>query len=100
MTPNRYRECLAFLGLSQRGLAPALCCSDRLTRAWATGASTIPPEIADWLEACVRNRKRYPDPLPPADWRRRRVAAVSPAPSSLAVAASQRQRLNRRKGVG
>jgi hypothetical protein len=29
MTPTRYRECLDFLGLSQRGLAPILQCSDR-----------------------------------------------------------------------
>jgi hypothetical protein len=32
MTPTRFRECLAFLGISQRGLAPYLGCTDRTTR--------------------------------------------------------------------
>jgi hypothetical protein len=71
MTPTRYRECLATLGLSQRGLAPYLECSDRLTRAWATGAVGIPKPIAEWLEAWMRNRIEHPDPLPPKDWRSR-----------------------------
>jgi hypothetical protein len=68
MTPTRYRECLAALGLSQRGLAPLLDCSDRLTRAWATGAVAIPGPVAEWLEAWVRHR--LAEPLPPKDWRR------------------------------
>jgi hypothetical protein len=41
MTPTRYRECLDFLGLSQRGLAPILRCAGRLTRSWATGREVI-----------------------------------------------------------
>ena len=53
MTPTRYRECLEFLGLSLRGLAPILQCSDRLTRSWAAGREIIPPEVADWLDAWV-----------------------------------------------
>ena len=71
MTPTRYRECSAELGLSQRGLAPYLECSDRLTRAWATGAVAIPKPIAEWLEARMHNRIEHPDPLPPKDWRSR-----------------------------
>jgi len=51
MTPTRYRECLATFGLSQRSLAPYLSCSHRMTRAWATGVVTIPPLVAEWLEA-------------------------------------------------
>jgi hypothetical protein len=70
VTPTRYRECLTALGISQRGLAPYLDCSDRLTRAWATGAVTIPPLVAEWLEAWVGHRMAHPDPLPPKDWRR------------------------------
>jgi hypothetical protein len=70
MSPTRYRECLAALGLSQRGLAPHLACSDRLTRAWATGAVAVPEPIAAWLEAWVRHRAEHPDPVPPNDWRR------------------------------
>jgi hypothetical protein len=71
MTPTRYRECLATLGISQRGLAPHLQCSDRLTRAWATGAVTIPGPIGEWLEAWIHHRIEHPDPLAPTNWRRR-----------------------------
>jgi hypothetical protein len=70
MTPTRYRECLEFLGLPQRGLAQILGCSDRLTRAWATGRSAIPVGIADWLEKWVAVRLAHPDPEPPDDWHR------------------------------
>ncbi len=72
MSPTRFRECLDFLGLSQRGLAPILGCSDRLPRSWATGREAIPPEVADWLEAWVAIRLAHPDPPPPENWRRRR----------------------------
>jgi hypothetical protein len=72
VTPQRYQECLDQLELSQRGLAPVLRCSDRLTRAWATGAESIPHEIAVWLESCVLLRKGKPKArLPkPREWRR------------------------------
>jgi hypothetical protein len=70
MTPTRYRECLDFLGLSQRGLAPILQCSDRLTRSWAAGREIIPPEVADWLEAWAAVRLAHPDPSLPENWRR------------------------------
>jgi len=68
MTSDRYRRCLDFLGLSQRGLAPILGCSDRLKRGWATGRSVIPVGIAEWLEEWVAVRQAHPDPLPPDDW--------------------------------
>jgi hypothetical protein len=68
MTPTRYRECLAVLGLSQRGLAPFLHAPERLTRAWAAGRTAIPGPVAEWLEAWVRNRLDHPDPPPPKDW--------------------------------
>jgi hypothetical protein len=71
MTPTRYRECLDALGLSQRGLAPILRCSDRLTRSWAAGRDFIPPEVAAWLESWVTIRLAHPDPPPPENWRRR-----------------------------
>jgi hypothetical protein len=74
MTPNRYRECLDMLSLSQRGLAPILQCPDRPPRAWATGKETVPPAIAAWLEAWVTTRLANPDPPPPKTWRRRRKA--------------------------
>jgi hypothetical protein len=72
MTPTRYRECLDTLGVSQRGLAPILRCSDRLPRAWATGREIIPSEVANWLEAWVAIRLEHPDPSPPENSSRRR----------------------------
>jgi len=68
MAPDRYRECLAIVGQSQRALADVLGCSDRLTRSWATGRAAIPAGIAAWLEAWVAIRQAHPDPLPPEDW--------------------------------
>ncbi len=73
MTPERYKECLSLLGLSQRGLTPLLSSAQRLTREWATGASSIPREIAVWLESCVALRASKPKsrlPKPPTSWRR------------------------------
>ena len=70
MSPTRYRKCLAVLRLSQRGLAPILNCSDRLTRDWAMGYADIPSQIAGWLEQCVAIRQANPDPPPPDDWRK------------------------------
>jgi hypothetical protein len=58
------------LRLSQRGLAPILGCSDRLTRDWAMGYAAIPPQVAAWLEQCVAIRQANPDPPPPDDWRK------------------------------
>ena len=74
MNATRYRRCLDLLGLSQRGLAPLLGCSDRLTREWATGKADVPPTIAAWLEANVRALRADPEvelTRPPADWRRK-----------------------------
>jgi hypothetical protein len=79
MTPTRCRECLSALGISQRGLAPYLACSDRLTRAWATGTVAIPEPIGEWLEAWISHRVTHPDPLPPKDWRRCRQRQVEVA---------------------
>jgi hypothetical protein len=77
MSPDRYRHCLDFLGLSQRGLAPILGCSDRLTRNWASGRSAIPVGIASWLEEWVAVRQAHPDPLQPEDWHRPRAQYFS-----------------------
>jgi hypothetical protein len=51
---------------AQRGLAPHLAGSDRLSWAWATDA--VPEPIGGWLEALVRHRKT--EPKPPQEWRR------------------------------
>jgi hypothetical protein len=82
MTRDRYRECLATVGQSQRGLADVLGCSDRLTRAWASGGNRIPANVAAWLEAWAALRLAHPDPEPPVSWRsgrgrKPRAAAVA-----------------------
>src|SRR5215472_2069443 len=46
MTPTRFRECLAALALTQRGLAPYLSCSARTPRHWAAGSHPIPEKVA------------------------------------------------------
>jgi hypothetical protein len=75
MTPTRYRECLDIVGQSQRGLAATvLGCADRLTRAWASGRSRIPDDIAAWLETWAAIRTAHPDPEPPESWRRKGIA--------------------------
>jgi hypothetical protein len=69
MSPTLFRECLAALGLTQRGLAPLLhSCTDREVRHWAAGSRPIPPKVAAWLEEWVRVRTKHPDPPPPKDW--------------------------------
>jgi hypothetical protein len=65
MTPTRFRECLAILGLTQRGLAPFLGCTDRTPRHWAAGGHPIPEKVAAWLEEWVAIRLAHPDPQPP-----------------------------------
>lgn len=75
MTPERYKECLHILGLTQRGLTPLLRSAQRLTREWATGASSVPREIGVWLEAAVALKAKNPKaktPKPPSEWRRER----------------------------
>ena len=68
MTPDRFRECLALLRWSQRGMAEALQCDDRLVRRWASGYAGIPSAVAAWLEALGQAHEALP---PPASWRSR-----------------------------
>jgi hypothetical protein len=74
MSPERLREILALLHWSQRSLAIPLDCSERLPRAWAQGRETIPPIVAEWLEALAAAHEAHP---PPADWRRPRFGRVA-----------------------
>jgi transcriptional regulator with XRE-family HTH domain len=69
MTPTRLRECLESLRWSQRELAAALGCNDRLVRRWAVGAPgyAVPESLGEWLEVLATTHIRHP---PPTDWRR------------------------------
>lgn len=62
MTPDRFRECLALLRWSQRGLADALERPEGTVRQWARGAVQIPPDVAAWLETLARHHARHPPP--------------------------------------
>ncbi len=68
MTPARLRECLELMRWSQRGLADALGCDDRLVRRWAAGDGTVPPDVAEWLERAGAFHTANPAP---AEWKRR-----------------------------
>ncbi len=50
MSPDRFRDCLAALRWSQRGLAEVLETHERTVRRWATGDVIIPSNVAQWLE--------------------------------------------------
>ena len=71
MTPDRLREALALLRWSQRGLAEALDCADRLVRRWTAGDSDIPISVGAGLETLAQVHASAP---PPTGWRRRAVA--------------------------
>lgn len=75
MTPNRFRNCLAVLGWTQRGLAANLQCDDRLVRRWASGEAEIPPGVAAWLETLAKVHEAAP---PPQGWKRRAAKEASP----------------------
>lgn len=61
MTPERFRESLALLHWSQRGLSDILGMDERQVRRWASGA-TIPEPISEWLEKLARYHERNPPP--------------------------------------
>lgn len=71
MTAQRLRDILALLRWSQRGLAEALDCDDRLVRRWASGDGSVPEPVAEWLEALAKAHAAIPVPV---EWRRRAVA--------------------------
>ena len=50
MSPDRFRDCLAALRWSQRGLAEMLATHTTTVRRWATGDAIIPSNVAQWLE--------------------------------------------------
>jgi hypothetical protein len=70
VTSIRLRECLNALRWTQRGLAAALACDDRLVRRWFAGDAEIPESVADWIEALSQAHEALP---PPHGWKRRGV---------------------------
>jgi len=65
MTPARLQECLALLRWSQRGLAAAFGCDDRLVRRWAAGERPIPAWVSGWLERAAAWHAANPPPRSP-----------------------------------
>ena len=68
MTPFEFRASLGCLRWSQRGLADALGCDDRLVRRWAAGQVAIPAAVAIWLDQAARWHVMHP---PPRGWQSR-----------------------------
>jgi transcriptional regulator with XRE-family HTH domain len=61
---TRLRECLEALRWSQRELAAALGCNDRLVRRWTVGAPSyaVPESVGEWLELLATTHIRHPPP--------------------------------------
>lgn len=49
MTPDKYREAIAALGLTQVGAARLLDVDERTSRRWANGERPIPGTVARFL---------------------------------------------------
>ena len=62
MTPTRFRECLALLRWSQRGLAEALNRDEGLVRMMARGTRPIPDDLGEWLETLAAVHAAHPAP--------------------------------------
>ncbi len=73
MTPTRFRECLALLRWSQRGLADCIERDEGTVRMMARGKRDIPPDLAEWLERAADFMSSNPPPV----WQDRRMAEVT-----------------------
>ena len=62
MTPTHFRQCLALLDWTQRGLARQLGYAEGTVRQWARGALPIPDQVADWLAARADHAQVTPAP--------------------------------------
>jgi len=72
MTPDRFRECLAAIGWSQRGMARQLGIHETRPRRWASGRYSIPEDVADWLERLAKTHEKEPTgPIPWVKTRRK-----------------------------
>jgi transcriptional regulator with XRE-family HTH domain len=62
MTPIHFRECLALLDWTQRGLARQLGYAEGTVRQWARGALPIPEPVAEWLADRAKDAQLTPPP--------------------------------------
>jgi hypothetical protein len=62
MNAARLQACLAAIGWSQRGLATALGCDEKLIRLWGQRGE-VPPDVAAWLEVRARDAEATPAPV-------------------------------------
>jgi transcriptional regulator with XRE-family HTH domain len=62
MTPTRFRECLALLDWTQRGVARLLGRQEGTVRQWARGVVSIPGDVSEWLERLARCHEQNPPP--------------------------------------
>lgn len=65
MTPDRFRDVLAELHWSQRGLADILARDERQVRRWASGQYPVPDDVAAWLEKLATFHAASPPPGKP-----------------------------------
>ena len=72
MSPSELREALDAVRWSQRSLASALECDDRLVRRWAAGGAAVPQNVAVWLRRLAAVHRVSP---PPQAWRSLRLGA-------------------------
>ena len=68
MNPDRLREVLRLLNVSQRGLAELLQCDERLVRRWAAGQVEVDAKVSTWLELVGNFLEANP---PPTGWQRK-----------------------------
>ncbi len=63
MSPDDFRECLALLHWSQRGVADILGTHPTTVRRWATGDAAIPDNVARWLKKLAAVHRAQPLPI-------------------------------------
>jgi hypothetical protein len=62
MTPERFRECMDVLDMSDHRLSEKLDVPVRLVRRWRGGSRRVPPSMAAWIESFVAWTEANPVP--------------------------------------
>ena len=63
MTPERLREVMHDLAMSDGQLIRALDVDDRRVRRWKSGERDIDPDVAAWLEGLAKYWQKNPPPI-------------------------------------